>query len=204
MPRRLALVTALLAAGSLGATTGQAQDAGGSRTEERTLSAEGASPARVITTREGRAGRTVERTVIEGTGVDGDATVLAETVEETVAEGARTVARTRQEYVVGPGGRQLVETVEERTEERADGGRLTLREHTEPDLNGRLRTTRQEREETVAEGGGVYRTRIDITEASIGGLAPTQVVERVEQRDGDELVAQDSTTYTDPTGRGTL
>jgi hypothetical protein len=205
MAHRLALATALIAAASLGATPGLAQDAGGSRTEVRTLSSGGAPDTRVVTTREERPGRTVERTVVEGPGVDGDATVLSETVEETLAPGARTVERTRQEYAVGPDGtRRLVATVAERTEARADGGRLTVRDYTEPDLNGRTRTTRQEREETVARGDGAYRTRIDIAEPSSRGLVQTRRIERVEQRDGDELVARDSTTYADPTGRGEL
>ena len=205
MARRLALVTALLAAGSVGATPALAQDAGDSRTEVRTVSPAGVPDTRTVTTVERRAGRTVERTVVEGTGGDGDARLLSETVDETEASAGGIVERTRREYIVGPNGvRTLVATVAERTEERADGGRLTVRDYTEPDLNGRSRTTRQEREETVARGDGAYRTRIDIAEPSSRGLVQTRRIERVEQRDGDELVARDSTTYADPTGRGDL
>jgi len=200
----LALVMALLA-GSLATASGLAQEADRSRTEVRAVSSEGVPDTRTVTTLEHRAGRTVERTVVEGAGVDGGATVLSETIEETATAGAGTVERMRREYTTGPNGdRQLIMTVAERTDEQADGGRLTVRDYTEPDLNGRSRTTRREREETVAEGNGVFRTRIDITEPTIAGLSRTQVIEQTEQRNGEDLVAQERTTYADPTGRGDL
>jgi len=148
---------------------------------------------------------TVERSAVEGPSARGNATVLSEVVDETVARDGDTSQRTRSEFVTDANGsRRLVATTAERRVARPDGGHQIVREFAEIDLQGRSRTTRREVEQLVAEGGGVFVTEIEVTEPSINGgqFVETERIEQQEQRDGDQVVGLERTTYTDPTGRG--
>ena len=149
--------------------------------------------------------RTTERSVVEGLSTSGDTTVLSEVVDETVRRDAETSQRTRREFVTDANGRRrLVSTIEERHVVRPDGGHQIIRDFTEPDLNGRSRTTRREHEEMVAEGDGSFITQIEVTEPSINGgrFVPTERIEQRERQVADQLVELESTTYSNPTGRG--
>jgi hypothetical protein len=99
----------------------------------------------------------------------------------------------------------LVATMEEQRVARPDGGHRILRNFAEPDVNGRPRTTRRELEEMTVRGQGIFETEIEVTEPSVngGGFIPTERIEQRERRVGDQLVQRESTTYSDPAGRGT-
>ena len=160
---------------------------------------------RVVTTRNERAGRTLERSVIEGPSINGDSTVLSEVEDSQIQIGAETTRRTRREFVTDVNGHpSLVSTLEEQRSVRSDGGERTVRDFTEPDVNGRARSTRREQEETVTNGDGLFRTRIDVSEPSTRGndLVATERVEQKERRDGDQVLELDRTTYTNRTGSG--
>jgi hypothetical protein len=208
MPRSIAVVPILVLGLAMVATTTAAfaQDRpSGSRSEVREFPVAGALGVRVLTTREEREGRAVERSVVEGL-KDGDSTVLSEVVDVTVRRGAQTTERTRRRYITDANGRQqVVSMIEERRVDRPDGGHSTIRDSSEPDLNSRSRVTRREEEETIRTGGGIFRTELEVAEPSInigGRLVATERVEQQERRDGERLLERDSTTYSDPTGSG--
>jgi hypothetical protein len=182
-----------------------AQDSSRSRSEVRELPGVGVPPFRVRTTREEHAGQTVERSVVEGPGVSGDATVLFETVDETVRRGTGISRRTRSDYVNAANGRlQLVATLDEQRTDRPDGGHTIVRDFSEPDANGGSRVMRREEVETVRDGEGRFRTRIEIARPAINapGFASIERVEAWERRDRDQLIERESTAYVDLVGRG--
>jgi hypothetical protein len=57
----------------------------------------------------------------------------------------------------------------------------------------------------VVRGHGIFVTEIEVTEPSVngGGFVPTERIEQRERRVGDQIVERESTTYSDPAGRGT-
>ena len=67
------------------------------------------------------------------------------------------------------------------------------------------RATRRETEETVPEGGGVFRTQIEVSVPGVnrGRFVSTERVEQTERRDGEQVLEIDRTTYTSQTTRGT-
>jgi hypothetical protein len=202
---RLSAGLLVLVFGALGTTRvlALAEGPGQSRSEVQDSSA-GTAPARVTTTRDERDGRAVERTTVEGPSTRGEASALAETVA-TTRRGETTTERTRNEYVIGAnGGLQLASTVAERRVDRPDGGRRIVRDFSEPDANNRLRPTRREQEDTVAQADGRFRTIVEIAQPSVNGSLFTTVerTERLERREGEELVDLESTTWTDPAGNG--
>jgi len=147
---------------------------------------------------------TVLRSTVEDSSAGGT-TVSSEVVDETVARDAGTTVRTRREFVTdADGSRRIVPTIVERRVAGSDGGHQIVREFTATDLNGRPQTTRREREELVAEGNGLFITRIEVTEPSINGgqFVQTERIEQQERRAGDQVVELERTTYADPTGRG--
>ena len=160
---------------------------------------------RVATTRTERAGRTSERSVIEGPSINGESTVLSDVEDVQIQIGAATTRRTRREFVADINGRSsLVSTLEEHRSVRPDGGERIVRDVTESDVNGRARSTRREQEETVTNGNGLFTTRIEVSEPSTRGdtLVATERVEQQERRDGDQVLELDRTTYTNPNGGG--
>ena len=195
----------LLLSGLLAGATVVAQDSIAFRSEVEVAGAPGVADVRQQTTRVEREGHTVERVVMEASSINGGMRVLSEVVDDTARIDAETSRRTRQEFVTDTNGhRRLVSTVEERRVDRPDGGHVIIRGLSEPDVNGRARATRREREETVAEGGGVFRTEIEVSEpiTSTNTFLPTERVEQRERRDGELVLELDRTTYTNPTGRG--
>ena len=66
------------------------------------------------------------------------------------------------------------------------------------------RATRRETEETVPEGGGVFRTLIEVSVPGVnrGRFVSTERVEQTERRDGEQVLEIDRTTYTSQTTRG--
>ena len=160
---------------------------------------------RELTSREERGGRTVERSVVEASSINGGARVVSDVVDDTAQVGEGTSRRTREEFVTDTNGRRrLVSTSEEHRLDRSDGGWHITRSRSEQDLNGRSRATRREREEGVAEAGGVFRTMIEVSEPIVSGreFLATERVEQREQRDGELVLELDRTTYVNPTGRG--
>ena len=159
------------------------------------------------TTRDERGDTVVERTVVEEPSIQGGAatTLRVEAEEVTTHLTAETHLRTRTEFTTDLNGRQSVTgAAEERVTERPDGGRSVVRSFSEPDANGVSRATRFETEETVAETGGVFRTVREIAVPDVDGtMSPVERVEQIEQRDGDNLLSLDETTYYDPMGTGT-
>ena len=204
MIQRHAFVS-LLFSGLLAGATVVAQDSTPFQSEVEVTGAAGIADFRELTTRLEREGHTVERVVVEASSINGGMRVLSEVVDDTARIDAETSRHTRQEFVTDTNGRpRLVSTLEERRVERADGGQLIIRDLTEPDVNGRSRATRHEREDTVAVGGGVFRTKIEVSEPVASGstFLLTERVEQREHRDGDVVLELDRTTYANPTGRG--
>ena len=120
---------------------------------------------RVLTTRDVRAGHTLERSAVEGPSINGGSTVLSEVEDQERQLGAETSRRTRREFVTDTNGRSsAVSTLEEHRTVRADGGERIVRDFTEPDVNGRAWATRREQEETVAQGDGLFMTRIEVSD----------------------------------------
>ncbi len=145
----------------------------------------------------------VSSTVAEQPSINGDLTVLLDVEDETVRIDAETSRRTRREYGTdAEGRRRLVVTIEEDRVDRPDGGQSIVRSMTIPDANGRPRATRRETEETVPEGGGVFRTQIEVSVPGVnrGTFVLTERVEQVEQRDGEQVLEIDRTTYISQSG----
>jgi hypothetical protein len=187
------------------AVTAQEATTSTSRAVVEVAAAPGASAYRERTTREEREGRTVERSVVEASSINGGTRVLSEVVDDTARTSPGTTQRTRQQFVTDTNGRsRLVATTQEQRIERVEGGHVIVRDLSEPDVNGRSRATRREREETVAVGGGVFSTETEVSEPVGGGadFLATARTERRERRDGDVVLEQDTTTYANPTGRG--
>ena len=148
----------------------------------------------------------ISSAVVERPSINGDLTVLLDVEDETVRIDAETSRRTRQEYGADADGRpRLVVTIEEDRVDRPDGGQSIVRSFTVPDVNGRPRATRREIEETVQEGGGVFRTQIEVSVPGVnrGRFVSTERVEQRECRGGEQLLEIDRTTYTSLTKRGT-
>ena len=162
---------------------------------------------RRLITRKETEGRALERTVVERPSINGGSTVLFAVEDETVRVDAETTRRTRRKFHPDPDGRlRLVLTIEEDRVDRPDGGRSIVRSFAEPDVNGRIRIIRRETEETVPEGGGVFRTDIEVSGPGINsrGFVPTERVEHRERRDGEEVLEIDRTIYgAYPSVRGT-
>jgi len=149
--------------------------------------------------------RSVERSIVDVPSTRWDTKVQSEVVDETVRRDQGTSQRTRSVFVTDPNGRQrLVSTVEEQRITRPDGGHEVIREFKEQDVNGRSTTTRREREQMAPDGKGFFVTEIEVTEPSVngGGFVPTGRTEQRERRVGDQVVERQSTTYSDPAGRG--
>jgi hypothetical protein len=145
------------------------------------------------------------RSVVEEPTLDGGSRVLSEVETSTTEIATGTSQTTRREYGTDANGRStLLQSVEEHRTTRPDGGESVVREFTHPDVNGRAQAIRRETRETVAEGGGVYRTEIEVSVpgASGDGFIPTERVEQTERRDGDRLLESESITYTNVTNRG--
>ena len=208
MNHRVLSVTSILTLGlTLGpaAHTVLAQNSREVRIQGEEFSSTETEGFRVVTTRDDRGGRTVERSVVEGPSINGGTTVLSGAEDRERQIGAETSQRTRQEFVTDTNGRsRVVSTLEEQRTARPDGGEQIVRIFTEPDVNGRARPTRQEREQTVALADGVFSTQIEVSEPSINGgrFVGTERVEQRERRDGDQVLELDRTTYADPSGGG--
>ena len=147
----------------------------------------------------------VSSTVVERPSINGESTVLLDVENDTVRIDAETSRRTRREYASDADGRRrLVVTIEENRVDRPDGGQSIVRNFTVPDVNGRPRATRRETEETVPEGGGVFRTLIEVSVPGVnrGRFVSTERVEQTERRDGEQVLEIDRTTYTSQTTRG--
>jgi hypothetical protein len=194
MPRSIAITSLVLALSNPSGATALAQGAatGSASRESQTDRQEGPS-------------RSVERSIVEDPSTRWDTKVRSEVVDETVRRDGGTSQQTRSVFVTDPNGRQrLVSTVQEQRIARPDGGYEIIRDFAEQDVNGRSRTTRREREQMVPDGKGFFVTEIEVTEPSVngGGFVPTGRIEQRERRVGDQLVERQSTTYSDPTGRG--
>ena len=175
------------------------------RAEVEVSAAPGAAGYRELTTRDERNDQTHERSVVEVSSINGGTRVLSEVVADTVVTGLGTSQRTSQEYVTDTNGRsRLVATTREEIVEGPDGGHSIVRDLSVPDVNGRVRATRREREQSVAVGGGVFKTEIEISEPVAAGrdFLPTERAQRSERRQGDQIPEQDTTTYRNPSGRG--
>ena len=147
----------------------------------------------------------VSSTVVERPSINGESTVLLDVENDTVRIDTETRRRTRREYASDADGRRrLVVTIEENRVDRPDGGQSIVRNFTVPDVNGRPRATRRETEETVPEGGGVFRTLIEVSVPGVnrGRFVSTERVEQTERRDGEQVLEIDRTTYTSQTTRG--
>ena len=158
---------------------------------------------RVVTTRDASPRGAFERSVVEGSSINGGSTVLSDVEDQELRIGAETTRRTRREFVTDANGRRsLVSTLEEHRVVRPDGGERIVRYYTEPDVNGRDRATRREHEETVAKGDGVFTIRVEVSEPSINdsGLVTTERVEQRERRNGAQVIELDRTTFTNPLG----
>ena len=145
----------------------------------------------------------VSSTVVERPSINGESTVLLDVENDTVRIDAKTSRRTRREYATDADGRRrLVVTIEENRVDRPDGGQSIVRNFTVPDVNGRPRATRRETEETVPEGGGVFRTLIEVSVPGVnrGRFVSTERVEQTERRDGEQVLEIDRTTYTSQPG----
>lgn len=146
--------------------------------------------------------RTVERTVVEGSSINGNATVLSEVVDETVRHDGRTSQRALSEFLTDVNGRRrLVSTIEEHRVEGPDGGHQVTRAYMSFDANGRPSITRREREAVVDRGDGLFVTEIEVTTPSINESAfvATERIDQQERRTGDQLWAKKTTAYADPT-----
>jgi hypothetical protein len=151
-------------------------------------------------------GRTQTRSVLEAPTLRGPFTALSEVVEETVRRDARTIQRTRTQYLPDADGRQqLASVMEEQRITQPDGGHQITREFTDVDFEKRSRITRREREQLTARGNGLFVTSIEVTEPSLNGsgFIPTERTEQRERRVGDQVVEREVTITFDPFGRGT-
>ena len=208
MNHRVLSVTSILTLGlALGpaAHTVLAQNSREVRSQGEEFSSPETEGFRVVTTRDDRGGRTVERSVVEGPSINGGTTVLSGAEDRERQIGTETSQRTRQEFVTDTNGRsRVVSTLEEQRTARPDGGEQIVRSFTEADVNGRARPTRQERKQTVAMADGVFSTQIEVSEPSINGgrFVGTERVEQRERRDGNQVLELDRTTYADPSGGG--
>ena len=205
MIRRHAFLPLLLSGLVMGSAA-MAQDSAVFRSEVEVFRTPSVAGFRELITREERDGRTVERTVVEASSINGGVRVLSEVVDEAAQIAEGTSRRTRQEFITDTNGRRrLVTTTEEHRVDRSDGGQRITRGRSEQDVNGRSRATRREREERVAEVGGVFRTEIEVSEPIVSGrrFLATERVEQREHRDGELVLEFDRTTYANPTGRGT-
>ena len=208
MIRRHAFLPLLLSGLVMGSAA-MAQDSAVFRSEVEVSGTPSVAGFRELSTREERAGRTVERTVVEASSINGGVRVLSEVVDEAAQIAEGTSRRTRQEFITDTNGRRRLVTTTTTTEEhrvdRSGGGQRIIRGRSEQDVNGRSRATRREREERVAEAGGVFRTEIEVSEPIVSGrrFLATERVEQREHRDGELVLELDRTTYADPTGRGT-
>jgi len=125
---------------------------------------------REVTTRDEHGSSTLERSIIEGPSINGGSTVLSGVEDYELQIGAETTRRTRREFVTDANNRpRLVSMLQERRVIRPDGGEKIVQNYTEPDVNGRGRATRREQEETIAQGDGVFTTRVEVSEPSTNG-----------------------------------
>ena len=161
------------------------------------------NPTRTSENHKEENGRTLDRTVTQRLGFDGDYVPYLESEKESIRVDASTVRTVERLYRRDAnGGKTLVRVTEEEARSQPDGGTKAVRTVSDSTVNGGLQVVKREMQETRQTSSDVQETTTTVLSPDVnGGFSPSMRFQERETRANDHDVQFKRTTLM-PDGNG--